>query len=64
MPVAYESHRHCRVCGKVCALDSDTCSKACRAKREQLLQSRRALMYLLAASGALLTIVFVSRLFV
>jgi len=59
-----DDHRHCRVCGRVCKLDDETCSKACRAQRAQQLQTRRGLMYLLYASGALLLIVFLTRLFI
>ncbi|HXY46774.1 MAG TPA: DUF2116 family Zn-ribbon domain-containing protein [Thermoplasmata archaeon] len=59
-----DDHRHCKVCGRVCAIDSETCSKACREKRAQQLQSRRTYTYLLYGAIALLLIVFVSRLFV
>jgi len=59
-----EPHRHCKVCGSVCKVTDETCSKACRAQRAQQLQTRRGLMYLLYASAALLLIVFVTRLFI
>ena len=59
-----EDHRHCKVCGRVCPVDSETCSRACREKRAQQLQSRRMYTYLLYGAIALLLIVFVSRLFV
>jgi len=62
--VVEDDHRHCKVCGRVCAIDSETCSKACREKRAQQLQSRRTYTYLLYGAIALLLIVFVSRLFV
>jgi predicted nucleic acid-binding Zn ribbon protein len=62
--MAEEDHRHCKVCGRVCAIDSETCSRACRDKREQQLQSRRMYSYLLYGAIALLLIVFVSHYFV
>ena len=49
-------HRHCKVCGKVCAPGEETCSKACRTKREQQAQSRRNYTYLLYAFIFLLLI--------
>ena len=57
-------HRHCKVCGRVCGIDSETCSKACREKRAQQLQSRRTYTYLLYGAIALLLIVFISRLII
>jgi predicted nucleic acid-binding Zn ribbon protein len=42
-----EDHRHCKVCGKVVAPGEEVCSKACRRRREETLQSRRNLMYVL-----------------
>ena len=59
-----ENHRHCKVCGQVCKLGDETCSKACRLERARQLQNRRGLMYLLYASAALLLIVFLTRLFI
>ncbi len=59
-----DDHRHCRVCGRVCAPDAETCSKPCREKRAQQLQSRRNYTYLLYGAIALLLIVFVSRLII
>jgi len=61
---AGEDHRHCKICGRVCPADEETCSRACRDKRAQQLQSRRMYTYLLYGSIALLLIVFVSRLFI
>jgi predicted nucleic acid-binding Zn ribbon protein len=59
-----EDHRHCKVCGRVCDVDDDTCSRACAEKRAQQLQSRRTYTYLLYGTIALLLIVFLSRFFV
>lgn len=59
-----EDHRHCKVCGRVCPVDADTCSRACRERRAAQLQSRRTYTYLLYGAIALLLIVFVSRLLV
>ncbi|MGA8275032.1 MAG: DUF2116 family Zn-ribbon domain-containing protein [Thermoplasmata archaeon] len=53
-------HRHCKVCGKVCNPADDTCSKACRAKREELLRTRKTYTYLLYGTVALVAIVFLS----
>jgi len=57
-------HRHCKVCGKVCDPDEETCSRACREERERRVQTRRTYTYLLYGAIALLLIVFVSRLLV
>jgi predicted nucleic acid-binding Zn ribbon protein len=57
-------HQHCKVCGRVTAPDSETCSRACREVRERRLQTRRNYTLLLYASIALILIVFVSRLLV
>ena len=56
-----DDHRHCKVCGRVCAADSETCSPACAEKRFRQLQARRNYMYLLYGTAALLFIVFVSH---
>jgi len=55
-------HRHCKVCGKVCAVGEDTCSRACREKRAAQAASRRNYQYLLYAAIAILLIVFLSSL--
>jgi predicted nucleic acid-binding Zn ribbon protein len=57
-----DDHRHCKVCGKVCAPGEETCSKACRAKREQSIQTRRNLTYVIYAIIALLLILLVVRI--
>ena len=36
-----DDHRHCKVCGLVCPPDEETCSAACRTKREATMKSRR-----------------------
>ena len=53
-------HRHCKVCGKVCAVGEETCSRACREKRAAQVASRRNYQYLLYAAIAILLIVFLS----
>jgi predicted nucleic acid-binding Zn ribbon protein len=52
-------HRHCKVCGKVCSVGDETCSRACREKRAAQLSSRRTYSYLLYAAIAVLLIAFV-----
>jgi predicted nucleic acid-binding Zn ribbon protein len=59
--VSEEDHRHCKVCGRVCDVDSETCSTACRQKREAAIQSRRMWTYLLYGTAALLLILLVSK---
>jgi predicted nucleic acid-binding Zn ribbon protein len=51
-----DDHRHCKVCGKVCPPGEETCSKACRTKREAALQSRRMYTYLMYGVIVLLVI--------
>jgi predicted nucleic acid-binding Zn ribbon protein len=53
-------HRHCKVCGRVCDPTVETCSKACRTKREEMLRTRRTYTYLLYGTIALVAIVFLS----
>ena len=55
-----DDHRHCKVCGKVCDPGDETCSKACRAKREQLQSTRRMYTYLLYAVILILAIAFLA----
>jgi predicted nucleic acid-binding Zn ribbon protein len=54
-------HRHCKVCGRVCDVGDETCSRACAEKRAAQIQSRRTYTYLLYATIAILLIVFLSR---
>jgi predicted nucleic acid-binding Zn ribbon protein len=53
-------HRHCKVCGRVCAVGDDTCSRACREKRAAQLASRRNYTYLLYVAIAILLIAFLA----
>jgi predicted nucleic acid-binding Zn ribbon protein len=55
-----DDHRHCKVCGKVCTPGEETCSKACRTKREQTLQTRKMYTYLMYGVVALLLILLVA----
>lgn len=55
-----DDHRHCKVCGRICGPAEETCSKACRAKREELLRTRRIYTYVLYGTVALVAIVFLS----
>jgi predicted nucleic acid-binding Zn ribbon protein len=55
-----EDHRHCKVCGRVCAVGEETCSRACREKRAVQLASRRNYTYLLYVAIAILLIVFIA----
>lgn len=56
-------HRHCKVCGKVCGVGDETCSKACREKRAAQVASRRNYQYLLYAAIAILLIAFLTSAF-
>jgi predicted nucleic acid-binding Zn ribbon protein len=57
-------HRHCKVCGRVCDVSEETCSRTCAEKRAAQLQTRRTYTYLLYGTIALLLIVFLSRFLV
>jgi predicted nucleic acid-binding Zn ribbon protein len=54
-------HRHCKICGRVCDPEEDTCSKACAQKRLERLQTRRMYTYLMYGAIALLLIVLFAR---
>lgn len=54
-------HRHCKVCGRMCGVGEETCSRACAERRAAQIQSRRTYTYLLYGTIALLLIVFLSR---
>ncbi|HYA70047.1 MAG TPA: DUF2116 family Zn-ribbon domain-containing protein [Thermoplasmata archaeon] len=54
-----DDHRHCKVCGRVCGVGDDTCSRACREKRAAQIASRRNYTYLLYVAIAILLIAFV-----
>lgn len=57
-----DDHRHCKVCGKVCAAGKETCSEACRTKREQAAQTRQIYTYLMYGVIAVLLILLVVRI--
>jgi len=54
-------HRHCKVCGRVCDVQDETCSRTCAERRAAQLQTRKTYTYLLYGTIALLLIVFLSR---
>ncbi|HTT73594.1 MAG TPA: DUF2116 family Zn-ribbon domain-containing protein [Thermoplasmata archaeon] len=56
-----DDHRHCKVCGRACAPESETCSRACAQRRADQLQTRRMYSYLMYGAIALLVIVLVSH---
>jgi len=56
-----DDHRHCKVCGRVCALGSETCGRACAQVRENQARTRRNYTLLLYGAIALLLIVFLAR---
>ena len=60
MPTSSD-HRHCKVCGRVCAAEEETCSKACAQQRAERLQTRRMYTYLMYGAIALLAIVVLTR---
>ncbi|HUI38868.1 MAG TPA: DUF2116 family Zn-ribbon domain-containing protein [Thermoplasmata archaeon] len=52
-------HRHCRVCGKVCDPDSETCSRRCREDLARRQQSKRGYTYLMYALIAIVAAVLI-----
>lgn len=56
-----EDHRHCKVCGRVCSPDEETCSDDCAQKRARLAQTRRMYTYLIYAAILLLVVAFFVR---
>jgi predicted nucleic acid-binding Zn ribbon protein len=54
-----EDHRHCKVCGKTVGPEAEYCSKTCRRKREEKVQSSKNYMYFLYGLAALLLILLV-----
>ena len=56
---AEADHRHCKVCGKVCGVGDETCSRASREKRAAQQASRRNYTYLLYLAIAILLIAFI-----
>jgi predicted nucleic acid-binding Zn ribbon protein len=59
-----DDHRHCKVCGRVCDVSAETCSRTCAERRAAQLQTRKTYTYLLYGTIALLLIVFLSRFLV
>jgi len=57
-----EDHRHCKVCGKPVGPGKDTCSTACREKREAVARTKKMYTYVLYGMIALLLILLVVRL--
>ena len=57
-----DDHRHCKVCGRVCTPDEETCSVACADERARRARSRRNFMYLLYGTAALLLILLLASL--
>ncbi len=53
-------HRHCKSCGRICAVDAETCSKACARRYEQVQRSRRLYTYLFVGMAIFVLLVFVS----
>jgi predicted nucleic acid-binding Zn ribbon protein len=58
--MAMDDHRHCKVCGKMTAAGSETCSRECAAVRESRVRSRRNLQYMLYAVIALVVVLLLS----
>ena len=56
-------HRHCKVCGRVCAVGEETCSRTCREKRASQQASRRNYSDLLYIAIAVLLIAFIYGIF-
>ncbi|MCI4370674.1 MAG: DUF2116 family Zn-ribbon domain-containing protein [Thermoplasmata archaeon] len=57
-----DDHRHCKVCGKPCDLDSETCSKACRRTLDGRRQAKTNYTYLMYAAIAILALFVVLQL--
>ncbi|MCI4361101.1 MAG: DUF2116 family Zn-ribbon domain-containing protein [Thermoplasmata archaeon] len=58
-----DDHRHCKVCGKVCAANAETCSSACKQKRLQNLESKRNMTYVQYGLIAVLVVLLLLNLF-
>ncbi|MGB6500548.1 MAG: DUF2116 family Zn-ribbon domain-containing protein [Thermoplasmata archaeon] len=56
-----DDHRHCKICGRVCTPDEETCSAKCRDERDRRARSRRMYMYLLYGTAALLLVLLLSH---
>jgi len=55
-----DEHRHCKVCGRVCAPGQETCSPKCATAWERRARDRRAYIYLFFGMAALLFLLLVS----
>jgi predicted nucleic acid-binding Zn ribbon protein len=58
---ASDDHRHCKVCGRICGSEDETCSEECRDKRDRRLRSRRNFTYLLYGMAALLLLLLITH---
>lgn len=56
-----DDHRHCKVCGRVCAAGDDTCSEKCQDERDRRARARRNFMYLLYGTAALLLVLLLAN---
>jgi predicted nucleic acid-binding Zn ribbon protein len=54
-----DPHRHCKVCGKPCNLDTEVCSKGCRRTFDQRRQTRQQYTYLMYGLMAFVVLIFV-----
>jgi predicted nucleic acid-binding Zn ribbon protein len=54
-----DDHRHCKVCGKPCALGADVCSKSCRRDFDRRKQTRQQYTYLMYGLMAFLVLLLV-----
>ena len=57
-----DDHRHCKVCGRVCDPEDETCSRKCAIERERRARSRRNYLYLLYGLAALFVLLLLSPL--
>ncbi len=55
-----DDHRHCKVCGRVCPADEETCSTACATERARRARARSTYTYLLYGTAALLLVLLLS----
>lgn len=56
-----DDHRHCKVCGKVCARGVETCSDACAERRRANAQTRRTYTAILYGAIFVMLVLFVLR---
>ncbi|HTP53789.1 MAG TPA: DUF2116 family Zn-ribbon domain-containing protein [Thermoplasmata archaeon] len=55
-----DEHRHCKICGRTCSVDDETCSTKCQDALDRRARSRRNYMYLLYGTAALLFVLLLS----